>query len=1061
VLSLTDARHLLQDARSDEALRNCAFALGFSRATPVGRDLQEKLGIAGTAESFSVCESSGILRALIVTIGSRTIIRDALITIANRLSSSVPHLLWIVFSTDGNAHVGISVWSRDATRNRVYALLADPNGINDSDVQTLCALASIVNTSDSLTHLRWTEILGREAITIRFFRALRAVIEGLAESISPETTREVSRELALTCVSRLLFLSFVERKGWLNGDHDFLSNSFIQCMTSGGRYHRKVLKPLFFGTLNTPFTRRAVHARKFGRIPFLNGGLFGRSVLERRTEFEFPDDAMGCVFGELLTRYRFTGHEEAADISESAIDPEILGRAFESLMHSHTRKATGAFYTPGPVVQRVADAALEAAFEESRVARSSITSLLSAVPVNDTEADLLLQRLSSLRILDPACGSGAFLVYLLEKIAGMRALCGDTRSPGERRREVLANTIFGVDINPTAVWLCELRLWLSVVVHTDSADPIKVMPLPNLDRNIRVGDSLGARSEITALSPLCEDMRRTRLRYMRSVGTRKKLLGKALEKMERRHAISLIELDLATMRSERNDLLAAARSRNLFGERTPNRVLNARLAELRKLRAEKTRTLSAMRNGSALPFSFETQFADVMSGGGFDLVVGNPPWVRIHQISRNARAAFKRDFELCRSTGWAAGAARAHAGSGFAHQLDLSALFVERSFALLRPEGSIGLLLPGKLWKSLAGGSVRTFVNKAGTIRVLEDFSAAKAIFDAATYPSLLVAAKHSERVERRRQLLQAIVHRRSGTFHWNMSAEMLPLDHSVGSPWLLVPREVRAAFDIVAARGIQMADSHFGRPLLGVKTGSNEVFIHHCVDASGKIAQLGSPGKPIEVESNLLRNVIRGDSVQAWQVLPSLERIIWTHEANGEPLPDLPSLAKSWFSRRRRELAQRTDARNDSRWWRVFRTEAANSSTARVIWSDIGRAPHAVVIAKDDASVPLNTCYALPCESDLDAHALAALINSPLIAAWLSLVAEPAQGGYNRYMGWTMAMLPIPRRWDQCKTSLARLSRDAHSGKPPSASDLFNKSLHAFGLQEDDVQDLMIWTQQ
>jgi hypothetical protein len=548
---------------------------------------------------------------------------------------------------------------------------------------------------------------------------------------------------------------------------------------------------------------------------------------------------------------------------------------------------------------------------------------------------------------------------------------------------------------------------------------------------------------------------------MRSVGARKKLLGKALEKMERRQAISLIELDLDAIRAERNDLLAAARSRNLFGERSPDPGVNARLAELRKLRTEKTRNLAAIRSGSALPFSFETQFADVMSGGGFDLVVGNPPWVRIHQISRNARAAFKRDFELCRSTGWAAGAARAHAGRGFAHQLDLSALFVERSFALLRAEGSMALLLPGKLWKSLAGGSVRAFVNNAGTIRILEDFSAAKAIFDAATYPSLLVAAKHSERVERRRKPLQGIVHRRSGTFHWKMSQEMLPLDQSVGSPWLLVPREVRAAFDIVASRAIQMADSHFGRPLLGVKTGSNKVFIHHCLDASGTIAQLGSPEKPIEVESNLLRTVIRGDSVEAWRVLPSRERMIWTHDANGEPLRDLPSLAKSWFSTRRRELSQRTDARNDSRWWRVFRTEAATSSTPRVIWSDIGRSPQAVVIPRDDASVPLNTCYVLPCESDLDAHALAALINSPLLAAWLSLITEPAQGGYSRYMGWTMAMLPIPRRWDQCKSGLARISREAHAGTPPSPSELFCKSLRAFELQEDDVQDLMIWTQQ
>lgn len=1058
MLSLPDARRLLESARSDDGLRECAAALGFTRSTPVGPELQEKLGIAGLAERFEISESRGSLRALTTSFKSDVLVRDVLALIAARLSFSVPHLLWIVFSVDGDSHVGISVWQADGSRPRIFALLADRRRISDSDAQTFCALASLDTSSDSLTHLRWTEILGREAITIRFFRALRSVIDNLAASLEPGIPRNTSSDLALTYVSRLLFLSFVESKGWMNRDHDFLSNSFIQCMTSGGSYHRKVLSPLFFGTLNTPIAKRASHARTFGRIPFLNGGLFGRTPAERALRFEFPDDSLGLVFGDLLTRYRFTEREQSTDLSESAIDPEILGRAFESLMQAESRKSSGAFYTPQPVVKRVADAALEISLCNSCVQPEQIQQLLNGVPLNERDATLTLERMTQLRILDPACGSGAFLVYLLEMIAAMRTLCGDNRPASERRRDVLANSIFGVDINPTAVWLCELRLWLSVVVGSQVTDPTRVLPLPNLDRNIRVGDSLGAKPLRHPGSPPCDNVERTRLRYIRSVGARKKLLGRVLEKMERRNAIALLTWHLETIAAERRDLLTAARSRNLFGERSANPALQKGLTGLRERRKDATNSLLALRAGSALPFSFETHFADVMQAGGFHLVVGNPPWVRVHRMAKSSRAFFKRDFELCRATGWSIGASKARAGSGFAHQLDLSALFVERSLNIARDDGCIALILPSKLWKSLAGGSVRFLISKSSDIQILEDFSAAKALFDATTYPSLLVVRKGVEVGSPRRAPIRAAVHRRSEVLHWTMSPDLLPLDQSPGSPWLILPQEVRAGFDALASRGTPLADSSFGRPMLGVKTGSNDVYIMSLVRDDGATSQMTCNDSEVTIETRLLRKVIKGDSIRPWRISPGIERIIWTHGSDGQPLPELPPLASTWFRKWRKELSTRTDARTQDHWWRVFRTEAAGSSLHRVVWSDIGRIPRAAVIPAGDESIPLNTCYVVACKYDVDANALAALINSPLIAAWLSLIAEPAQGGYKRYLGWTMALLPVPRKWEENRAGLSKLYVRACSGDLPSPSEVFEKTLVAYGLAEEDVHDMMIW---
>src|SRR5581483_1554440 len=149
-----------------------------------------------------------------------------------------------------------------------------------------------------------------------------------------------------------------------------------------------------------------------------------------------------------------------------------------------------------------------------------------------------------------------------------------------------------------------------------------------------------------------------------------------------------------------------------------------------------------LRTGGALPFSFPVHFADVAARGGFDLVVGNPPWVRLHRITSAQRAEVRREYAVARCAAWEAGATIAGAGRGFAAQVDLSALFVERSVKLLTDGGALSLLLPVKLWRSLAGGGVRRLLVEETCIRRVVDASEARAAFDAAVYPSLIVASR-------------------------------------------------------------------------------------------------------------------------------------------------------------------------------------------------------------------------------------------------------------------------------------------------------------------------------
>jgi hypothetical protein len=176
-------------------------------------------------------------------------------------------------------------------------------------------------------------------------------------------------------------------------------------LRGSGDFHRLVLRPLFFGTLNTPPKRRAPRALAFGRIPFLNGGLFGPTPLERRLGCAtFSDESFGALLGQVLCRYRFTAREDRSSWSEAAVDPEMLGKAFESLMAPAERHATGAYYTPQSLVERVTQSAIMEALATSATPSTTIAAMLAGEPITDDSRGLIRPVLTRLRVLDPACG---------------------------------------------------------------------------------------------------------------------------------------------------------------------------------------------------------------------------------------------------------------------------------------------------------------------------------------------------------------------------------------------------------------------------------------------------------------------------------------------------------------------------------------------------------------------------------------------------------------------------------------------------------------------------------
>lgn len=1035
--------------------------LGFGPPVPLDRATAHAIGIGDDVARVATARRDGVLRALVLVTGDGRPLREALAGLVSRLARRSPQFAWLLVVVRGDGgEAAIATWLDEGTRLRRAALLYEPARTRESDAETLCALAAAAGGDDALVHLRWHEILGREALSARFYRALERAVVSLGEGATGPAPSEARRTIALTTASRLLFLSFLQSRGWLDRDPDFLVRHFDQATGRATDAHRRLLEPLFFGTLNTRPARRAPAARRFGRVPFLNGGLFARSPLEmRHRRLRFRDEELGALFDDVLTRFRFTVHEDRGETSEAAIDPEMLGRAFECLMASRDRRDSGAFYTPQSLVERTTEAALDEVLAAHGIAPGVRQALVQRSPLPQHDQAPLRACLAGLRILDPACGSGAFLVHLLERLTHAAVASGAPEGRATVKRRVLTASIFGVDINPMAVWLCELRLWLSVVIDLEVEDPMDVSPLPNLDRNVRAGDALDGGGWIAVGGPReLPSVVRLRTRYARATGRRKAVLARAMDAAERKAALVVLDRRLDAVGEERWSLLAVSRGRDLFGGRRGS--LGAEEARRRELRAL-ARSLRAQRRalaaGAALPFRFASHFADALQAGGFDLVIGNPPWVRIHRIPPDRRDAFRRQYRVFRDAGWQRGTLASGAGAGFAAQVDLAALFAEQSIGLVRQQGIVAMLLPMKLWRSLAGGGVRRLLGGEHSLRVLEDWSDAPAVFDAAVYPSLVVARRGRDR--RADDTIRVTIHRRRFAIGWDAPARELAYDQTPGAPWIVLPPDARRAFSRMADAGIPLDASHLASPTLGVKCGCNDAFLVTAAAVEGGETVVATSRGNVRIESGCLRPVLRGEHVRRWRTPPGREWIVWTHGRDGRPLRTLPPATARWLSRWRAVLASRSDARGSVPWWSLFRTEGAGGDRPRVVWADVSRGPRATVLPAGSATIPLNTCYVIACSDDTDAAALVTLLNSPLVAAWLDAIAEPARGGYRRYLGWTVSCLPLPANWGRARDVLAPAGARAVAGHEVSDAELFAAACDAYGLGARVVGPLVEWS--
>lgn len=1049
--SLADAITLLRAAhRHADGLHALAQSLGFPAPRTVPAPTARALGRPNGTVHRAVRDDG--TATLVLHDLPATTWRDTIARTAATLDRTHDPRRWLLLArTDDGTLVVVATWLAAPRGPRIAALAVRHDEILDADAQSLLALAATLAhpvADASTAALRWHELLGRTAVTRRVFLQLESRVLTLADAWTGRITDEDRRTLAIVTTARLLFLKFLETKGWLDGDRDFLARHAHRILATGGGLWRRLACPLTFGTLNTPPARRAATARAFGAVPFLNGGLFARTPLEdacRRPTCD--DDALAALLLDVLARHRFTAREEAHTWSEAAVDPDMLGRTFEALMHPANRRGSGTFYTPAPLAHELVHDALARTLAGHDLPLDATRAALAGIaPADASRADTTLRhtlaaRAATLRCLDPACGSGSLLVTALDALATLRHACGDARPRHTIRRDVLAHSIFGVDIAPLAVWLTELRCWLALVLDDETADPRRVTPLPNLDHNIRAGDALAG----PAFGPTITGARgiaTLRTRYLRASGTAKRTLARRLDAAERAIARAHADARLTALTHQRRELLAAARARTLFGHRTGlDAAARRTLAATRSAIADARRQQRALATGAPLPFAFATHFADAALAGGFDVVVGNPPWVRPHRTDTATRDTLRTHY---------AALSRTATRTAFGAQPDVAAAFTLRALDLLRPDGILALALPAKLWRSLAGGALRARLLADATPLALADFGDDPTGFAAAVYPSTLVARRLTHEPTMPAPItatttLDALARDAAGTLH-TFPVPLARLGHATDAhaPWRLVPAAVRDAADTLADAGTRWLDSPLPPPTLGLKTGLNAAFLVASRDLDADLRPFTRPA-------------LRGDGVTPWTTPSNGQHLVLPLDDDTAPLASLPAPLARHLAPHERALRARADLKPRDRWWTLFRTELVARGGWRVCWADISRALRATLLPPQSATVPLNSCYGVRCTDAIDALALVALLNAPLTSAFLALIAEPARGGFHRFLGFTTTSLPLPD-WDRARHTLAPLAARARRGDVPDARTLHHATLTAYGLRHDTVAPLLAW---
>ena len=631
-----------------------------------------------------------------------------------------------------------------------------------------------------------------------------------------------SKQFSSRLLGRLLFVWFLRKMDIINETIGYFD---IGSLNSTDYYEQK-LKPLFFETLNTE-----VSDRKSGDLvtPYLNGGLFEAKENDFAAEtLKLPEGFFFRLY-EHFDEFNFTTDESSADYELIAVDPEMLGQVFESLLASQTdddetneRNNTGSFYTPREIVGYMVKETLRQ-YLYSKLDGSTHKGIDELLDLSDSQwlnrkstsnADVwgvnskrviseIKVALDNFKVLDPAAGSGAFPMGMMQQLLKTYERIETRFDPYKLKLSIIENNIFGVDLQPMAIEIARLRAWLSVIV--DETDKNNIKPLPNLDFKFIAANSLvkldsGQEDLFTDDPDLDINLQDLRDKYFnaRKPNTKKLYQEKYYE-------------------------LTLGQS-NLFEDE----------------RTHQLKSFDPFKNRRTADF-FDSH---IMFGikAGFDAVIGNPPYIHFEKMDKPLRDFYSAN---AKKLGF-----ETHAGRG-----DIYTLFYEKGLQLLREGGFLTFITSNKWMRTGYGKKLRDFLVRDTNPITLIDLGAG--VFESATVDTniLLLQKAPNQHKLRAVSLDEAGLQNMSDYIRQNS----VSIDYQLGDSWIILSEIEQSIKRKIESNGTPLRDWNITINY-GIKTGLNEAFI---ISKEKRAELIASDPKSAEI----IRPILRGRDIERFHV--------------------------------------------------------------------------------------------------------------------------------------------------------------------------------------------------
>ena len=858
----------------------------------------------------------------------------------------------------------------------------------DTDIRTLCEhnLPYLGWDENDPDMSKWRDAFSIEKVTKNFYRSYADVFQRTENAISEnnEIHEDELRLFTQTLFNRLMFLRFIEKKGWLQfGDNTkYLANLYAAGGIAGQSFYQSRLMPLFFEALAVEGMQES---ETIGKVPFLNGGLFEKiDGLDDKVN-DIPDEAFIPILGQdgIFYRYNFTVEESTPLDIEVAVDPEMLGKVFEELVTG--RHESGSYYTPRPIVAFMCREAIKGYLVEKTTASKKAIELLVdeheiAGDLTNKHAEEILFYLETLKAVDPACGSGAYLLGLLQELIEIRKtlqnqeLKADPEFIYKLKLRLISHCLYGIDIDLFATNIAKLRLWLSLAIESDTPQP-----LPNLDFKIETGDAVLGPCDIFADSPDALVMSALRQKAHHLVLKKDQyMLAHGDEKKELYDEIVAEEGQIAK------------ETGTVVGEGVI--AWHVHFAEV-FTRGRKTESTFDGRFGFMADAHKQKAFKITsFEPGGFDIVLANPPYIRqelIKEIKPKLKEIYPETF------------------SGTA---DLYTYFYTRAVELLGPGGMLSFISSNKWFRANYGKKIRNYIARKCHVHSITDFGELPVFETAATFPMIFVAQKTKEKKETtftQVKSLKSPYPEVKAIIQQN--GNMLPADAIEGDSWNLTDTNTLKILKRIENIG-EPIEEYIGRKMyVGIKTGFNKAFIIN--ESTRKQIISEDPAS-----KDLIKTAIKGDDVRKWSIQRDKQWIILTYiGVDIKKYPGIFNHLKKWEDK----LKNRSD--QGEYWWELRACSYYNLfEKSNIFFPDIAKESRFSLSTK--GTYAEMTAFFMP-SNDLY---LLGILNSSIAWKYFSLTAavlgDADKGGRIRLKRQYVRKLSVPKASSTNKIAIEKL---------------------------------------